>query len=80
MDLKTIVEKFIKFEYKILWKKIINEMKDCVKNIYKSYQNEPERVNLYLISRMIYEETGYFLIGNSNIEYELFENTLLKTN
>ena len=55
-------------------------MKNNNNNIYKSYQKESEHVNLYLITRMIDEATGYSFIRNSNIDDELFENTLFKAN
>ena len=55
-------------------------MKNYINNIYKSYQEESSHSNLYLIDIIIDKSIGYSLMGNSNIEDELFENILSKPN
>ena len=78
---KKMIETFNnKFNDKKLVKNIKDGTKNFMKNIYKSYQEESDRANFYLIARTIEEATDSHLIGNSNIEDELFKNTLSKAN
>ena len=76
---KKMIEKFNKVKDKNV-KTINGEMKNYIKNIYKSYQEKSDRANLYSIARMIEEATGISLIENSNIEDELFDNIFSKVN
>ena len=76
--LKKMIEKFNKLGDKKLLKKINEEIKNFGKNLVKSYEEENIRLVLHKIVRMLDEATGSTLIGNSDIEDEIFDNTAKK--
>ena len=76
--LKKMIEKFNKLGDKKLLKKINEEIKNFSRNLVHSYQEENVRLQLYTTVRMLDEATGSSLIGNSDIEEEIFDNTLKK--
>ena len=77
--LKKMIEKFNKLGDKKLLKKINEEIKNFSRNLVHSYQEENVRLQLYTTVRMLDEATGSSLIGNSDIEDELYENTAKKS-
>ena len=77
---KKMFEKRSKIGNKKIIKEINKEVENYLINFNQNFQNNLDKLYLYNLAGMIDETTRDGLLGNSNIENELFENTIIKTN
>ena len=77
---KKMLDKRSKIGDKKIIKEINEEAKNYLKNFNQNFQTNLDKLMLYDMAGMIDEATRDGLLGNSNIENELFENTIIKTN
>ena len=74
--IKNIAEKLHKFGNS----KIGQVTKEYLKNLREGIQEEKDYMDLYAIAKMTNEAATDNLLGNSNIENDLFGNAILKAN